>query len=82
MKFNVKLILPPQCNLIKQQQFLPLLSHLNLTDYFLTRLLSLPWTWGCPLLRSFQQSLGIELWCHRHKASGATLGVGVGKPPG
>ena len=44
--------------------------------------LCLPWTGGCPLLRSFQQSLGIKLWHHSHKASGETLRVGVGNPPG
>lgn len=36
--------------------------------------LYLPWTWGCPLLRSFQQSLGVKLWHCGLKASGETLG--------
>lgn len=37
----MKLIFSPQCSLIKRWQFLPLLSHLDLNGYFLTRLLSL-----------------------------------------
>lgn len=35
--------------------------------------LCLPWTWGCPLLRSFQQSLGVKLWHCGQKASGESL---------
>lgn len=35
--------------------------------------LCLPWTWGCRLLRSFQQSLGVMSWHSGRKASGKSL---------
>lgn len=79
VKFNVKLIFAPQSWLSSDSFFLSwatwILMVIFLQGCWVYKMteLCLPWTWGCPLLRSFQQSLGVKLWHCGQKASGESL---------